>query len=100
MIKNKLALLAIIAASVLISAGARADRIEVQIGDQPFYTHGQRYHNGNYDMIWVPGHMSRFGHHWVHGQYVRANMHRHDLYRGHEERGEYNNIDHREYDRR
>jgi hypothetical protein len=40
--------------------------------DQPYYNHGARYWNGGYEMIWVRGHMSRCGNHWIHGQYVRV----------------------------
>ena len=79
MIKNKLLLVAILAASVLIPAAVvRADGIQIQVGDRPFYNHGPRYWNGGYQMIWVPGHMSHYGHHWIHGQYVRGTQRRHD----------------------
>jgi hypothetical protein len=77
MIKNKLLLVAIIATSVLLPAAVRAAGIAIQVGDQPYYNHGARYWAGDYQMIWVPGHMSR-GHHWVHGQYVRAERRQHD----------------------
>ena len=71
MIKNKLLLVAIIAASVLLPAAVGAQGISIQIGDQPFYNHGPRYWANDYEMVWVPGHMSR-GHHWIHGHYIRA----------------------------
>jgi hypothetical protein len=77
MIKNRLLLVAIIATSVLLPAAVRAAGIAIQIGDQPYYNHGPRYWTGNYQMIWVPGHMSR-GHHWIHGQYVRAERRQRD----------------------
>lgn len=77
MIKNKLLLVALIVASILIPAAVRADRLEIQIGDRPFYSHGARYWAGDYEMIWVPGHMSRHGH-WIHGQYVRGQQRRHN----------------------
>ena len=72
MIKNKLLLVAVIAASILTPAAMRANGISIQIGDQPYYNHGPRYWDSGYEMIWVPGHMSRFGHHWIHGHYVRG----------------------------
>jgi hypothetical protein len=81
MIKNKLLLVAIIATSILLPAAVRADRIEIQIGDRPFYNHGERYWAGDYEMVWVPGHMSRFGHHWIHGHYLRGEHRRHDDHR-------------------
>lgn len=77
MIKNKLLLVAIIAASILTPAAVRAQGISIQIGDRPFYNHGPRYWDNDYEMIWVPGHMSRHGH-WIHGQYVRGQHRQHD----------------------
>ena len=100
MIKNKLLLVALIVASILIPAAVRADRLEIQIGDRPFYSHGARYWAGDYEMIWVPGHMSRFGHHWVHGYYIRGEHRRHDWDRRHDNnRQDYRHDDHRDDDR-
>ncbi|HWY51071.1 MAG TPA: hypothetical protein VNW72_06275 [Chthoniobacterales bacterium] len=96
MIKNKLLLVAVIAASILTPAALRADGISIQIGDRPFYNHGARYWDGGYEMIWVPGHMSRFGHHWIHGQYVRGEHRQHD-WNG---RSDYRQSDERDGDRR
>jgi len=84
MIKNKLLLAAILVTSILIPAAVRADRIEIQVGDRPFYNHGQRYWHSDYEMIWVPGHMSRFGHHWIHGQYVRGERSQHERHDHHD----------------
>ncbi len=92
MIKNKLLLVAIIAASILTPAAVRADGISIQIGDRPFYNHGARYWDGDFEMVWVPGHMSRFGHHWIHGKYIRGEHRRHDRNGRHD--------DHRDNDRR
>jgi hypothetical protein len=89
MIKNKLLLVAIIATSILIPAALRADGVSIQIGDRPFYSHGPRYWDGDYAMIWVPGHMSRFGHHWIHGQYVRGEHRQHDWNSRHDDRNDY-----------
>jgi len=75
MIKNKLLLVAIIAASILLPAAVRAQGIEIHVGDRPFYNHGPRYWAGDSEMIWVPGHMSR--HHWIHGHYIRGEHRRH-----------------------
>ena len=86
MIKNKLLLAAIIAASIVTPAAVRAQGISIQVGDRPFYNHGPRYWAGDYQMIWVPGHMSRFGHHWIHGQYVRAERRQHDWNRRYDNR--------------
>jgi hypothetical protein len=97
MIKNKLLLVAI-AASILIPATAavRADGISIQIGDRPFYNHGARYWAGDYEMVWVPGHMSRYGHHWIHGQYVRGQRRQHEWNGRHDDRQD----DQRDNDRR
>ena len=89
MIKNKLLLAAIIVASIVTPAAVRAQGISIQVGDRPFYSHGPRYWAGDYEMIWVPGHMSRFGHHWIHGQYVRGERRQHDWNRRHDDRQNY-----------
>ena len=97
--KNKLLLVAIIATSILLPAAVRADRIEIKVGDRPFYSHGARYWEGDYEMVWVPGHMSRSGHHWIHGQYVRGEHRQHDWNRHHDNRHD-SQDDHRDDDRR
>ena len=89
MIKNKLLLGAIIAASILTPAAVRAQGISIQIGDRPFYNHGARYWEGDYEMIWVPGHMSRSGNHWIHGYYVRGEHRHQDWNRRHDDRQNY-----------
>lgn len=73
MIKNKLLLVATIAASIILpAAAAPAQSFSISIGDRPYYRHGPRYWAGDYEMIWVPGHRSAYGRHWVHGRYVRG----------------------------
>jgi hypothetical protein len=98
MIKNKLLLVAIIAASILTPAAMRADGISIQIGDRPFYNHGARYWDGDYEMVWVPGHNE--GHHWIHGQYVRGEHRRHNWQDRHDDRQNDRQDDHRDNDRR
>jgi hypothetical protein len=98
MIKNKLLLVAI-AASILLPAAVGAQGITIQVGDRPFYNHGARYWDSGYEMIWVPGHMSRFGHHWIHGQYVRGQHRQHDWNWRHDDRRDYQD-DYRAYDMR
>jgi hypothetical protein len=85
MIKNKLLLVAISVASIVLPDAVRAQSFEIQIGDRPFYNHGARYWAGDYEMIWVPGHMSN-GHHWVHGHYIRGEHRRHNWDRHHDDR--------------
>jgi hypothetical protein len=82
--KIKLLLVALVAGSVIFPAAVRADQIRVEIGDRPFYSHGARYWDGDYEMVWVPGHMSEHGHHWVHGHYLRTEHRRHDMNRHHD----------------
>src|ERR1700719_1724880 len=94
MIKNKLLLIAVIAASILTPAAVRAQGISIQIGDRPFYSHGARYWDGDYEMVWVAGHNE--GHHWIHRQYVRGDHRRHDWNRRHDDRHD----DYRDGDRR
>jgi len=90
--KNKLVMIACITASLLSPALVRASVIQVEVGDRPYYNHGARYWAGDYEMVWVPGHMSRYGHHWVHGHYARTEHRRHN-WNGHHE--EYNDNDRR-----
>ncbi|MDQ2868553.1 MAG: hypothetical protein M3R59_09130 [Verrucomicrobiota bacterium] len=77
MINRKLLLSVILALGFVGSSVAKADRLEIEVGDRPYYTHGARYADGEYDMMWVPGHWSDYGHHWIHGHYRRLHRHHH-----------------------
>lgn len=81
MIKNKLLLVGMIAASILLPATVPAQGISISIGDRPYYRHGPQYWAGDYQMIWVPGHRS--GRYWVHGRYVRGENRRYRSNRRH-----------------
>ncbi|HEY2101965.1 MAG TPA: hypothetical protein VGH08_01815 [Chthoniobacterales bacterium] len=97
MIKNKLLLIALVATSVLVPTAVRADRIEVEAGDRPYYVHGPRYWDREYEMVWVPGHWSRSGHRWIHGHYVRGEHRRnHGWDRGHDDRYDDRHDDYRD----
>jgi len=66
---KKLALLLI--AVLSISGVAKAISINIDVGDQPYYSHGPGYwYRGTY-YVWVPGHWAwRHGHQvWIHGHY-------------------------------
>jgi hypothetical protein len=79
--KNRLLLVATIAASILLPAAARAQSFSIEIGDRPYYSHGARYWAGDNEMVWVQGHWSDHHHQWVHGHYVRGEHrrnHHHD----------------------
>jgi hypothetical protein len=93
MIKNKLLLVATLAASILLPAAVRAQSFSIEIGDRPYYSHGSRYWDGDWEMAWAPGHWSEHGHHWIHGQYVRG-QHRH--HNDHNDRHDHHD-DHRNY---
>jgi hypothetical protein len=98
--KRKLLLVAVIATNVLIPAAVRADRIEIEAGDRPYFIHGPRYWDREYEMVWVPGHWSRYRHRWVHGHYVRGERRRHDWRGRHDDRYDDRHDDHRDDDRR
>ncbi len=85
MIKSKLLLAAILVTSILIPAAVRAVGIDIEVGDRPYYSHGPRYWDGDYQMVWVPGHMSH-GHHWVHGHYIRGEHRQHEWNGHHDDR--------------
>jgi hypothetical protein len=78
MIKKTLLLLAMVAMSFTLPAAIQAEDIRIEIGDKPFYSHGPRYWDGDWEMTWAPGHWSEHGHHWIHGHYVRGEHRRHD----------------------
>jgi hypothetical protein len=74
---KKILLLAAIAASFTFGAALQAKAgLRIELGDRPYYSHGPRYWAGEYEMIWIPGHWSEHGHHWIHGHYRRGE-HRH-----------------------
>jgi hypothetical protein len=65
---------------VLLFAGAftpqnsNAAAVFIEIGDRPYYLHGDWYWSHGYRWCWVPGHW-RWHHHyrsWIHGHYVRC----------------------------
>ena len=93
MIKNKLLLVAVVAASILLPVAVRAQAIRIELGDRPFFNHGPRYWAGESEMIWVPGHWSGHGHHWIHGHYIRGQHRRHDLDRRYDDRRDYRQDD-------
>jgi hypothetical protein len=48
---------------------ANAIGISIDIGDQPYYTHGYRYWGRGGYWCWVPGHWNRYHTVWIHGHY-------------------------------
>jgi hypothetical protein len=76
-----------VGASLLAPAVLRAEDIKIEVGDRPFYSHGARYWQGDYEMVWAPGHWDDH-HHWVHGKYARGEHRRH-----HDEHAEHHDGD-------
>jgi len=77
MITKKLLLAALAATSIIFPATVPAQSFSIEIGDRPYYRHGPRYWEGQWEMIWVPGHWSRYRHQWIHGHYIRTEHRRH-----------------------
>ena len=77
MLKTKLLLVALIGTSILVPVAVQAQGISIELGDRPYYRHGPHYWAGDYQMVWVPGHRSASGHHWIHGHYVRGHSRHH-----------------------
>ena len=69
--KKKLAVLvmALLGLSGMLTT-AKAIRLDIEVGDRGFYTRGAGYWDHGTHYCWVPGHWSRFRHHWVHGHYI------------------------------
>jgi len=56
-----------------IVSTANAVSLNIDIGDQPYYTYGPGYWRGGVYWVWVPGHWCgwRRGHRvWCHGHYA------------------------------
>ncbi|MDQ6860097.1 MAG: hypothetical protein M3032_02945 [Verrucomicrobiota bacterium] len=67
---------AVLAASTLLpvtTPTARAQRINIELGDRPYYNRGPYYVEHGTRWVWVPGHRTRHG--WVHGHYERRGRH-------------------------
>ena len=67
---KKLVLLFLVAASLsgIFAPAAKALSFSVNIGDQPYYSHGSGYWDSGVYYVWVPGHYNK-SHVWVHGHY-------------------------------
>jgi hypothetical protein len=48
---------------------AEAIGINIELGDRPYYTYGNRYWARGAYWCWVPGHWSHRRHVWIHGHY-------------------------------
>ncbi|HEY4282130.1 MAG TPA: hypothetical protein VGM62_03630 [Chthoniobacterales bacterium] len=77
MTTKRLLLVATLASSLALPSLVKSEEIRIEVGDRPYHTHGARYWEGDWEMLWVPGHWSEHGHHWVHGHYRRGEHHHH-----------------------
>ncbi|MEY2520941.1 MAG: hypothetical protein QOG51_877 [Verrucomicrobiota bacterium] len=72
--KYKLAVLlaALVCTGAMIPKTAEALRINISIGDRPYYTHGAWYYNNGVRWYWISGHWAWRHHHrvWVPGHYA------------------------------
>jgi hypothetical protein len=81
MIKKLLLFVAIAVTSVTFGTAVQAQGLRIELGDRPYFSHGPRYYSGEWEMIWIPGHWSEHGHHWIHGHYRRGEHRRHHHFR-------------------
>ena len=102
MVINKLLLAGIAASSLIMPLAARAERLNIEIGDRAYFTHGARYWERDREMVWVPGHWSSHHREWIHGHYIVGEHRRHDWDRRHDDRrgDESRTNDYRSDDRR
>jgi hypothetical protein len=72
--KYKIALLlaALSCAGAMLPKSAEALRIDIAIGDRPYYVHGPWYWNHGVRWYWIPGHWGWRHHHqvWIPGHYA------------------------------
>ena len=65
--------LALLLAALFCMSGfgttANAISISIDVGDQPYYTHGPRYWTRGAYWCWIPGHWNRHHTVWIHGHY-------------------------------
>jgi hypothetical protein len=57
--------------SGIFAPAAKAFSLNIEVGDQPYYRHGNGYWSNGYYYVWVPGHWTwrNHNHVWVHGHY-------------------------------
>jgi len=71
--KKILLLVAIVGAGFTFGTALQAKAgIRIELADREYYNQGPRYWDGDREMIWVSGHWSDHGHHWIHGHYIRG----------------------------
>jgi hypothetical protein len=76
MIRHKLLIAVLLLVAAFLPSVATAGRISIEIGDRPYYR-GGTYWDRDWEMVWVPGHWSRYRHEWVHGHYIRGHNRHH-----------------------
>jgi hypothetical protein len=70
--KYKVAVLlgALVCAGAMVPKSAEALRIDIAIGDRPYYKHGPWYWHGRVKWYWIPGHWRHHHHVWIPGHYA------------------------------
>lgn len=69
--KTALLIAALAITSGIFAPFANAISLSINLGDQPYYSHGPGYWDGRVYYVWVPGHYT-WRHHnrvFVHGHY-------------------------------
>ena len=69
--KTTLLIIALAIMSGIFAPSANAISLNINLGDQPYYSHGPGYWDGRVYYVWVPGHYTLRNHHrvFVHGHY-------------------------------
>ena len=69
--KTALLIAAVAFMSGILAPAANAISLNINVGDQPYYSHGRGYWNSGVYYVWVPGHWTiRHNHRvWIHGHY-------------------------------
>jgi hypothetical protein len=70
---KKLILAAVLGISTIMASTANALILNVEVGDKPYFIHGERYwgSDGAY-WCWAPGHWNRRHTVFIHGHYRRC----------------------------
>ena len=69
--KTALVIAVLAVMSGIFAPAAKAISLSINVGDQPYYTHGPGYWSRGVYYVWVPGHSTWRNHHkvWVAGHY-------------------------------
>ena len=65
------AIVGVVLVGALATSMANAGSVNVASGDRPYFR-GQSYWESDWEMSWVPGHLSPERQVWIHGHYIRG----------------------------